>query len=63
MLNLSGKYKKWNLLANHYNKSLLRNILDFRISTIIGLEFTPRCEPVDVIVNSNFPLIILYVIK
>ncbi len=54
MLNLSGKYKKWNLLANHYDKSLLRNILAFRISIIIGLEFTPRCEPVDVIVNSNF---------
>ena len=32
----------------------MRNILAFKISEIVGLEFTPRCEPVDLIMNNNF---------
>ena len=54
LLDIDGKYKKWAILANHYDISLIRNILAFKISEMIGLEFTPRCEPVDVIVNGNF---------
>ncbi len=54
ILGISGKYKKWAILANHYDKSLIRNILAFKISEMIGLKFTPRCEPVDIIVNGNF---------
>ena len=54
ILGLSGKYKKWVLLANYLDKALIRNLLAFKISNIIGLEFTPRCEPVDLIMNGNF---------
>ena len=54
ILGLSGKYKKWVLLANYLDKSLIRTLLAFKISRIIGLEFTPRCEPVDRIMNGNF---------
>jgi hypothetical protein len=54
ILDLSGKYKKWVLLANYLDKSLIRNLLAFKISKIMGLEFTPRCEPVDLIMNGNF---------
>ena len=54
ILGFSGKYKKWTLLANYLDKTLMRNILAFKISEIIGLEFTPRCEPVDLIMNNNF---------
>jgi len=54
ILGLSGKYKKWVLLANYLDKSLIRTLLAFKISKIIGLEFTPRCEPVDLIMNGNF---------
>ena len=54
ILGFSGKYKKWALLANHFDKSLIRNILAFKISEIVGLQFTPRCEPVDIIFNGNF---------
>ena len=49
-----GAFKKWAILANHYDKSLIRNILAFEISKIVGLKFTPNCKPVDVIVNGNF---------
>ena len=54
ILSLSGKYKNWVLLANYLDKSLIRNLLAFKISKIIGLEFTPRCESVDLIMNGNF---------
>ena len=54
ILGFSGKYKKWVLLANYLDKALIRNLLAFKISKIIGLEFTPRCEPVDLIMNGNF---------
>ena len=49
-----GAFKKWAILANHYDKSLIRNILAFEISKIVELKFTPNCKPVDVIVNGNF---------
>ena len=49
-----GAFKKWAILANHYDKSLIRNILAFKISEIVELNFTPTCKPVDVIVNGNF---------
>ena len=49
-----GAFKKWAILANHYDKSLIRNIFAFKISEIVGLNFTPTCKPVDVIVNGNF---------
>jgi hypothetical protein len=54
ILGLSGKYKNWVLLANYLDKSLIRTLLTFKISKIIGLEFTPRCESVDLIMNGNF---------
>lgn len=54
ILGLSGKYKNWVLLASYLDKSLIRALLAFKISKIIGLEFTPRCEPVDLIMNGNF---------
>ena len=54
ILGSSKDFKKWAILANHYDKSLIRNILAFKISEIVGLNFTPKCKPVDVIVNGNF---------
>ena len=54
ILNFKGKEKKWTLIANHFDRSLLRNNLAFKISELIGLKYTPRCLPVDVILNGNF---------
>ena len=54
ILNFKGKEKKWTLLANYYDRSLLRNALAFKISELMEFEFTPRCQPVDVILNGNF---------
>jgi hypothetical protein len=54
ILAFSGKYKNWVLLANYLDKAVLRTSFAFYISRIIGLEYTPRCESVDVILNGNF---------
>ena len=49
-----GKNKKWCLLANCYEKTLLRNqtVLDF--SAAIGLAYTPKYRVCDVYLNENF---------
>ncbi len=49
-----GKNKKWCLLANCYEKTLIRNqtVLDF--SKALGLPFTPDYKVVDVYLNNKF---------
>ena len=49
-----GKNKKWCLLANCYEKTLLRNqtVLDF--SAAIGLAYTPKYRVCDVYLNEKF---------
>ena len=54
IFNFKGKAKKWTLLANYFDRSLLRNNLAFKIGQLMGFKYTPRCLPVDVIVNGNF---------
>ena len=51
---IDGKYKKWALIANYYDGSLIRNHLAFEISRKIELKFTPRCIFLDLIFNGNF---------
>lgn len=49
-----GRNKKWCLLANCYEKTLLRNqtVLDF--SAAIGLAYTPKYRVCDVYLNEKF---------
>ena len=54
VLNFKGDYKKWNLMANTFDRSLLRNSLAFKISELFEFEYTPRCVPVDLLLNGNF---------
>ena len=54
ILNFKGDYKKWNLMANFFDRSLLRNSLAFKISELLEFEYTPRCVPVDLLLNGNF---------
>lgn len=46
--------KKWTLISNYSDKSLMRNILAFEVSRIFGQAYTPYCHPVDVIVNGEY---------
>lgn len=49
-----GKAKKWVLLANMYDKSLIRNKLSFDFAENIGLRYTQSTRFVDVYVNGAY---------
>lgn len=49
------KNKDWILLANYADKSLLRNIVAYRMGrTLDGLDWTPTQYPVDLFVNGKY---------
>ena len=45
------KHKRWVLLANWMDRTMMRNRVAFKISQLTGLEWTPRGEFVEVILN------------
>lgn len=50
-----GASKKWALVANHYDKSLMRNTVAGFIGTKLdNLEWTPASTPVDLYVNGSY---------
>ena len=53
-LGAPAKEKKWTLINNYGDKTLMRNILAFEVSRRVGLGYTPFCHPVDVIVNGEY---------
>ena len=53
-LSMPAKAKSWTLLANHSDKTLIRNMLAFKISSLFEMKYTPACKPVDLIVNGEF---------
>ena len=54
LLDAPAKAKKWTLISNHSDKTLMRNILAFEISRRVGAKYTPYCQPVDVIINGEY---------
>lgn len=53
-LGAPAKAKKWTLINNYGDKTLMRNILAFETSRHVGLSYTPFCRPVDVILNGEY---------
>ena len=49
-----GKNKHWVLLANVMDGSLIKNRMTLWLGRKIGLEYTPKCVPVDVVMNGEF---------
>lgn len=49
-----GKAKKWCLLANMYDKTLIRNKIFYDFATEIGMKYVPNSAFVDVYVNDNY---------
>ena len=50
-----GKSKKWALVANHYDRSLLRNSAAGFVGRLFSnLEFTPKDAAVDLYMNGSF---------
>lgn len=48
------KSKKWTLLANHYDPTLIRNKLIFDLAYKLNFEYSPRSTFVDVWLNDTF---------
>ncbi len=46
--------KEWALLANYFDKTLMRNDVAFELSERIGLAWTPRRRFVEVIMNGEY---------
>lgn len=50
-----GKSKKWAFVANHYDKSLLRNTVASHVGqALTKLAWTPASKPVDVFINGSY---------
>ena len=54
VLNSPGKAKKWVLINNYGDKTLLRNQLAFELSRCMNMPFTPYIQPVDVVLNGEY---------
>ena len=49
-----AKAKKWTLINNYGDKTLMRNILAFECSKRLGMPYTVYCQAVDVIMNGEY---------
>ncbi len=51
LLGMKGKAKKWSLLANAFDKALIRNALVMQLATTMGLDYTSECRFVDIYIS------------
>ena len=49
-----GADKNWVLLANYYDYTLIRNKYTYWLGEKLGMEFTPQCVFVNVVVNGEY---------
>lgn len=54
LLGMPAKAKKWTLINNWGDKTLIRNMLAFKISDWVGMDYTPAGQLVDVILNGDY---------
>lgn len=53
-LDAPAKAKKWTLINNFGDKTLMRNMIAFEVARRAGMEYVPYCRPVDVILNGEY---------
>ena len=54
VLNAPGKAKKWTLLNNYGDKTLMRNMIAFELSRRLEMPYTPYGTTVDVLLNGEY---------
>lgn len=54
VLGAPAKAKKWTLLNNYGDKSLIRNLIAFEIAKRLGMEYVPFGRAVDVVLNGEY---------
>lgn len=46
-------HRDWVLLANFCDRTLMRNLLAMKVSSLTSLDWTPRCVPVELVLNGR----------
>ena len=54
VLGAPANAKKWTLINNYGDKTLMRNQLAFELSRRLGMPYTPYCTYVDVLLNGDY---------
>ncbi len=54
VLDAPAKAKKWTLINNYGDKTLMRNLLAFDLSRRLGMPYTPYGRAVDVLLNGEY---------
>ena len=54
VLDAPAKAKKWTLINNYGDKTLMRNLLAFELSRKMGMPYTPYSTAVDVLLNGEY---------
>jgi len=54
VLDAPAKAKKWTLINNYGDKTLMRNLLAFELSRRLGMPYTPYGTVVDVLLNGEY---------
>ncbi|MGN0234225.1 MAG: CotH kinase family protein [Bacteroidaceae bacterium] len=49
-----AKAKKWTLINNYSDKTLMRNLVAFEMGRRMGFDYVPWSQPVDVILNGEY---------
>lgn len=49
-----GKAKKWVLIANYWDKTMLRNYITLKMASDVGLAYTPEVRFIDLYVNGVY---------
>ena len=48
------KHKRWVLLANFMDRTMMRNMVSMKVSSMMtNLAWTPRCQPVELVLNGE----------
>lgn len=46
-------HKRWVLLANFMDRTLMRNLVSMKVASMTSLAWTPRCVPVELVLNGK----------
>lgn len=58
-----GEYKSWNLLADYYDPSLMRNYIAYYLSDEVGIHYQPKFRHVVLYVDGNYEGLFLLTTK
>ena len=47
------KHKRWVLLANFMDRTLMRNLVSMKVASMTKLDWTPGCVPVELVLNGQ----------